>query len=52
VVDRAILAHKIGLLAHQYGALDWSRVHAIAASELNDLLSFARALAERAEEGP
>jgi uncharacterized protein YutE (UPF0331/DUF86 family) len=37
------------LLAHQYGALDWTRVHAIAASELDDLLSFCRTLADKAE---
>ena len=37
------------LLAHQYGALDWTRVHAIAASEIDDLLSFCRALADKAE---
>jgi hypothetical protein len=34
---------------HQYGALDWTRIHAIAASELDDLLSFCRTLAEKAE---
>jgi uncharacterized protein YutE (UPF0331/DUF86 family) len=37
------------LLAHQYGALDWARVHAIAGSELDDLLDLCRVLAEKAE---
>ena len=36
------------LLAHQYGVLDWKRVHAIASSELEDLLSLCRVLAEKA----
>ena len=36
------------LVAHQYGVLDWSRVYAIAASELGDLETFCAALAARA----
>jgi uncharacterized protein YutE (UPF0331/DUF86 family) len=35
------------LIAHQYGALDWSRVHAIATGHLDDLLAFCDALARR-----
>jgi uncharacterized protein YutE (UPF0331/DUF86 family) len=37
------------LVAHRYGVLDWTRVHAIAGNELDDLLSFCDALAGRAE---
>lgn len=33
------------LVAHQYGALDWSRVHEIASVHLGDLLLFCEALA-------
>jgi uncharacterized protein YutE (UPF0331/DUF86 family) len=36
------------LIAHQYGALDWVRVHAIASARLDDLLAFCDALARRA----
>jgi uncharacterized protein YutE (UPF0331/DUF86 family) len=37
------------LVAHQYGTLDWTRIHAIATTELDDLLQFCRELAQRAE---
>ena len=33
------------LVAHQYGALDWDRVHGVAASGLDDLEAFCAALA-------
>jgi len=33
------------LVAHQYGELDWDRIHAIASSELGDLLAFTQELA-------
>jgi uncharacterized protein YutE (UPF0331/DUF86 family) len=33
------------LVAHQYGALDWRRVHALAASGLGDLETFCATLA-------
>jgi uncharacterized protein YutE (UPF0331/DUF86 family) len=36
------------LVAHQYGALDWRRVHALAASDLDDLDAFCAALATAA----
>lgn len=36
------------LIAHQYGALDWARVHAIASERLDDLLEFCDELARRA----
>ena len=36
------------LVAHQYGALDWRRVYALASSELGDLDVFCATLAERA----
>lgn len=36
------------LVAHRYAALDWSRVHAMAANQLDDLLAFCDALAARA----
>jgi uncharacterized protein YutE (UPF0331/DUF86 family) len=35
------------LVAHQYGALDWRRVYALAASDLGDLDSFCSTLASR-----
>ena len=35
------------LIAHQYGALDWARVHAIASSGLDDLEAFCAALAAK-----
>jgi uncharacterized protein YutE (UPF0331/DUF86 family) len=40
------------LVAHQYGVLDWSRIHGIASSELDDLLSFCQELARRAGTNP
>ena len=36
------------LVAHQYGVLDWSRVYALATSELGDLDGFCGTLADRA----
>ena len=36
------------LVAHQYGALDWRRVHAIAVSGLSDLEAFCAKLADQA----
>ena len=36
------------LVAHQYGVLDWRRVHALAASDLDDLDAFCAALARGA----
>lgn len=36
------------LIAHQYGVLDWTRVHAIASERLDDLLDFCNELARRA----
>jgi uncharacterized protein YutE (UPF0331/DUF86 family) len=35
------------LVAHQYGALDWRRVYALAATDLGDLDSFCATLADR-----
>ena len=40
------------LVAHQYGILDWHRIHAVASTELDDLLSFCAALARRAAASP
>ena len=37
------------LVAHRYGALDWSRVHTVARDSLDDLLAFCDQLAARAE---
>ena len=37
------------LVAHQYGALDWRRVYALASSELGDLDVFCATLAGRAQ---
>lgn len=39
------------LVAHQYGALDWRRVYALAGSDLVDLDEFCAILADRAREG-
>ena len=39
------------LVAHQYGVLDWRRVHAFAASDLTALEAFCSALAARAAGG-
>lgn len=36
------------LVAHQYGVLDFARVHAVARAELGDLLTFCDLLAARA----
>jgi uncharacterized protein YutE (UPF0331/DUF86 family) len=36
------------LVAHQYGALDWRRVHALATSDLSDLDTLCREIARRA----
>lgn len=36
------------LVAHQYGALDWSRVYEIATERLDDLLAFCDHLAAKA----
>ena len=36
------------LVAHQYGALDWDRVHGIATSSLDDLETFCATLARNA----
>jgi uncharacterized protein YutE (UPF0331/DUF86 family) len=36
------------LIAHQYGALDWTRVHAMGTERLEDLLAFCDHLALRA----
>lgn len=40
------------LVAHQYGVLDWRRVHAQASAGLDDLLQFCDRLAERARSAP
>ena len=55
VIDCALarqLAAAAGLrnlVAHQYGVVDWQRVHAIAATDLGDLDAFCAALAARAQ---
>jgi uncharacterized protein YutE (UPF0331/DUF86 family) len=38
------------LVAHQYGVLDFARVHAVARGELGDLLAFCNQLATRVRE--
>lgn len=38
------------LVAHQYGVLDWRRVHALAALDLGDLEAFCATLADRARD--
>ncbi len=48
LADRLISASGFrNLVAHQYGALDWARVYAIASSDLDDLEAFCAALAQR-----
>ena len=37
------------LVAHQYGALDWARVYAIASFDLDDLEAFCAVLAQKSE---
>lgn len=50
------LAHRLAaasgfrnLIAHQYGVLDWARVHTIASERLGDLLAFCDELTRRAQ---
>jgi uncharacterized protein YutE (UPF0331/DUF86 family) len=38
------------LIAHQYGVIDFGRVFAIASDDLEDLVRFCQALAQRAPE--
>ena len=58
LLDRALADRLAGatglrnLVAHRYGVLDWARVHTMASTQLDDLLTFCEALARRtAEEG-
>ena len=44
----AAAAGMRNLVAHRYGALDWHRIHELAATRLDDLLAFCGALAQRA----
>jgi uncharacterized protein YutE (UPF0331/DUF86 family) len=51
------LAHRLAaasglrnLVAHQYGVLNWTRIHAIASERLADLLAFCDVLADRVSE--
>ena len=37
------------LIAHRYGVLDWARIHAIASSDLDDLLEFCEQLARKTD---
>jgi uncharacterized protein YutE (UPF0331/DUF86 family) len=49
LADRLASASGLrNLLAHQYGALDWTRIHAIAASDLGDLIAFTAEIARHA----
>jgi uncharacterized protein YutE (UPF0331/DUF86 family) len=59
LADRSVLPHDLAdrlsaavglrnLVAHRYGVLDWSRVHAMASSDLDDLELFCATLATRA----
>lgn len=40
------------LVAHQYGVLDFGRVHDMASRDIGDLLTFVDALAARAGQSP
>ena len=49
LADRLALAAGLrNLIAHRYGVLDWRRIHAVAAADLDDLHAFCSALAQRA----
>lgn len=49
LADRLALAAGLrNLIAHRDGALDGRRIHAVAATDLDDLLAFCSALAQRA----
>ncbi len=49
LADRLMAASGFrNLIAHQYGALDWARVYALASDRLDDLLTFCDELARRA----
>jgi uncharacterized protein YutE (UPF0331/DUF86 family) len=39
------------LIAHRYGVLDWLRIHTIASSDLDDLLTFCARMALEADTG-
>jgi uncharacterized protein YutE (UPF0331/DUF86 family) len=53
VIDRDLASRLAGasglrnLIAHQYGIVDWRRIYAVAASELEDLVAFCAALAAK-----
>lgn len=60
LADRSVLdpqlAQRLGsavglrnLIAHRYGVLDWQRIHAIASSDLDDLLQFCAAMATQTD---
>ena len=62
LADRNILerelAHRLrsasglrNLIAHQYGAVDATRIFELASNDIEDLLSFCRQLAQHAERG-
>lgn len=59
--DRGVLAPELAarlaaasglrnLIAHRYGVLDWIRIHAVASTQLDDLLQFSDAI-ERGASG-
>jgi hypothetical protein len=60
ITYRALVATKIAAVrdatarvravTHQYGILDWQRVHALASSDLGDLDTFCAILADRVRE--
>ena len=39
------------LIAHRYAALDWARVHEVAAHDIADLLEFCKSIVAAAGEG-
>jgi uncharacterized protein YutE (UPF0331/DUF86 family) len=52
VIERALAKRLVAaaglrnLIAHQYGVIDYTRIYAIASTDLDDLLAFCRVLAE------
>ena len=62
LAERDVLEHDLAarmaaaaglrnLIAHRYGALDWTRIHDVASNHIEDLLRFCDVLADAAIDG-
>ena len=62
LAERNVLDHNLAarmatsaglrnLIAHRYGALDWTRIHEVASHHIEDLLRFCDVLADAAVDG-